>query len=269
MGAVDGKVAFVTGAARGLGRSHAVTLAREGADIIGLDLCDQIATVDYPMSTDGDLAETVRQVQAVGRRMVAFRGDVRRLADVTAAIDAGVAEFGRLDIVIANAGIGAAHGSTEDPEQVWGDVIDVNLTGTFNTVTAARQPLIEGGRGGSIVLTSSTAGLKGSAASSPGGLGYIASKHAVVGIMRALANDLGPHGIRVNTVHPTITATPLVENDAMREWSAKSASGAQHVLPVKMIEPADVSSAVLWLVADTGRYVTGIMLPVDAGFSVK
>jgi SDR family mycofactocin-dependent oxidoreductase len=273
MGSLDGKVAFITGAARGQGRSHAVKLAEQGADIIAVDLCEPIDTVSYDLATEEDLAETARLVEEQDRRVLARKADVRDLAALTAIVEEGVANLGRLDIVLANAGIAPAMGLAADPSRSWANIIDVNLTGVWNTVWAARPALIDGGRGGSVVLTSSTAGLKGLADGTAGGLAYTASKHGVVGLMRAFANELAPHSIRVNSVHPTGAATPMVMNDAMQRWIAENAevaaAGMQNLLPVELIEAADVTNAILWLVSDAARYVTGVTLPVDAGFTVR
>jgi SDR family mycofactocin-dependent oxidoreductase len=270
MGKLEGKVAFITGAARGQGRSHAIRLAQEGANIIAVDICAQIGTVPYPMSTPEDLAETVKEVEALDRRIVARQADVRDAAGLQAAFDAGVAELGPVDIVLANAGI--APMSLDEAHDAWQDVLDVNLTGVFNTVETAIPSMIERGQGGAIVLTSSTAGLNGIAGPSRGGLGYTAAKHGMVGLMRSYANNLAPHSIRVNTVHPTGVNTPMVVNDAMQEFLAADPSlsdAMANALPVPMVEPVDISNAILWLVSDDARYVTGVTLPVDAGFTNK
>ncbi|SDT63717.1 mycofactocin-coupled SDR family oxidoreductase [Jiangella sp. DSM 45060] len=269
MGKLEGKVAFITGAARGQGRSHAVRLAQEGADIIAVDICKQIDSVSYPMSTPEDLAETVSEVEALDRRIVAAEADVRDRDGLQAAFDAGVAQLGGVDIVLANAGI-APMGVTVRPNE-WDDVVAVNLTGVYNTVEVAKQSLIERG-GGAIVLTSSTAGINGIGGSQPGGLGYTASKHGVVGLMRSYANVLAEHSIRVNTVHPTGVNTPMVVNDVMQEFLAQDPSlsnAMANALPVPMVEAVDISNAILWLVSDDARYVTGVTLPVDAGFTNK
>jgi SDR family mycofactocin-dependent oxidoreductase len=271
MGKLEGKVAFITGAARGQGRSHAVRLAAEGADIIAVDICGQIDSVPYPMATPDDLAETVKEVEGLDRRIFARQADVRDEAGLKAAFDAGVAELGPVDIVLANAGI-APMALGEEPHQAWQDVIDVNLTGVFNTVETAIPSMIERGQGGAIVLTSSTAGINGIGGPSRGGLGYAAAKHGVVGLMRVYANNLAPHSIRVNTVHPTGVRTPMVVNEAMGEFLAQDPSlsnAMANALPVDMVEPADISNAILWLVSDDARYVTGITVPVDAGFTNK
>jgi SDR family mycofactocin-dependent oxidoreductase len=270
MGQLDGKVAFITGASRGQGRSHAIRLAQEGADIIAIDLNEQIATVPYPMSTPEDLAQTVKEVEALDRRIVASKADVRDRDQLQAAFDAGVAELGGVDIVLANAGI--APMSMNPRPQEWQDVVDVNLTGVWNTVEVAVPRMVEQGRGGAIVLTSSTAGLKGIGGDSGGGLGYTASKHGVVGLMRAYATNLAQHRIRVNSVHPTGVNTPMVVNEVMQRFLEQdpSVAGAMaNLLPVELVEPVDISNAILWLVSDEARYVTGVTLPVDAGFTTK
>lgn len=269
-GALEGKVAFITGAARGQGRSHAVRLAQEGADIIAIDLCAQVDTVAYPMSTPEDLEETVKQVEALDRRIHSQVADVRDRATLQSAFDAGVAELGRIDIVLANAGIAPL--SVHPNPQEWRDVLDVNLTGVYHTVEVAKQALIAGGRGGAIVLTSSTAGINGIGGETPGGLGYTAAKHGVVGLMRSYANTLAQYSIRVNTIHPTGVNTPMVVNDAMQDFLAQDpqlSNAMANALPVPLIEPVDLSNAILFLVSDAGRYVTGVTLPVDAGFTNK
>jgi SDR family mycofactocin-dependent oxidoreductase len=271
VGKLDGKVAFITGAARGQGRSHAVRLAQEGADVIAVDLCAQIDTVAYPMATPEDLEQTVKEVEALDRRIVAVQADVRDLAAMEQVVADGVAQLGRLDIVLANAGI-APMGAEEDPARAWQDVIDVNLTGVWNTIRAAAPVMVEQGDGGSIVITSSTAGLKGIGGDSGGGQGYTAAKHGVVGLMRTFANTLAQHRIRVNTVHPTGVNTPMVVNEVMQRWLAEDptiAGAMSNLLPVEMIESVDISNAILFLVSDDGRYVTGVTLPVDAGILAK
>jgi SDR family mycofactocin-dependent oxidoreductase len=270
MGKLDGKVAFITGAARGQGRSHAVRLAQEGADIIAVDICRQIDSVPYPMASPDDLAETVKQVEGLDRRIVAQQADVRDEAGLKAAFDAGVAELGPVGIVLANAGIAPL--AVRETHDAWQDVVDVNLTGVFNTVETAIPSMIEHGQGGAIVLTSSTAGINGIGGPSRGGLGYTAAKHGVVGLMRSYANNLAPHSIRVNSVHPTGVNTPMVVNEAMQEFLAQDPSlgnAMANALPVDMVEPVDISNAILWLVSDDARYVTGVTVPVDAGFTNK
>ena len=278
-GRMDGKVAFVTGAARGQGRSHAVRLAEEGADIIAVDICQDIASAArlYPGATEADLAETVRQVEALDRRIVAALADVRDYAAVRKALDEGIAALGRVDVVIANAGIFVFGEPTHlVSEEDWRDVIDVNLTGVWHTCKAAIPHLIGQGAGGSIIITSSTAGLKGT----PNVAQYTASKHGVVGLMRTLALELAPHRIRVNSVHPTSVATDMILNEAVYRLflpdvehptmeQAEAVFTAINALPVPWVEARDVSNAVLFLASDEARYVTGATLPVDAGFTVR
>ena len=278
MGRVEGKVAFITGAARGQGRSHAIRLAEEGADIIAVDLCQQVKSVPYPMATPDDLAETVKEVEALDRRIIATEADVRDYSAVKAALDDGVAQLGRLDIVVANAGIGSFARAEELPEQAWQDMIDTNLTGTWHAAKAAIPHLRAGGRGGSIILTSSDLGLR----AVENMVHYVAAKHGMVGLMRTLALELAPDMIRVNSVHPTIVNTDMIQNaptyalfapdleekDRTKERLAERFQ-AMNAMPVPWAEPLDISNAVLWLASDESRYVTGVTLPVDAGWLVK
>jgi (+)-trans-carveol dehydrogenase len=274
-GRVEGKVAFITGAARGQGRSHALRLAEEGADIIAVDICEQIESVPYDMSTPADLEQTVKEVQAQGRRIVAVQADVRDHAALEAAVDAGVAELGRLDIVCANAGILSFAGGAELSETMWTDMIDVNLTGVWNTARVTVPHLTSAG-GGSIVLTNSAAGLRARKNLAH----YVSAKHGVVGLMRSLALELAPQMIRVNSVHPTGVDTDMVMNDAM--WSlfrpdltapnredVRNRCQEMNALPIPWVEPRDVSNAVLFLASDESRYITGVTLPVDAGSTLK
>ncbi|MGV0771092.1 mycofactocin-coupled SDR family oxidoreductase [Mycobacterium syngnathidarum] len=275
MGNLDGKVAFITGVARGQGRSHAVALAGDGADIIGVDICADIPSNGYPMASREELDETVALVEAAGGKMVAAVADVRDFHAVKAALDAGVERFGRLDIVLANAGIATMafrELTIEEDLEMWTDVLDVNLVGSFHTAKAAIPHLIEGGRGGSIVFTSSTAGLRGFGGLQGGGLGYAASKHGIVGLMRTLANALAPHSIRVNTVHPTAVNTMMAVNPAMTAFLENYPDGGPHLqnpMPVSLLEPQDITAAISYLVSDAAKYVTGVTLPVDAGFTNK
>jgi SDR family mycofactocin-dependent oxidoreductase len=273
MDRLDGKVALITGAARGQGRSHAVRLAELGADVIALDICAQIDTVNYPMATPGDLAETVAQVEALDRRVVAAEADVRDAAALQRVLSDGVAQLGGVDIVLANAGIAVLGIDLPDPQQAFRDLVEVNLFGVWNTVQAAAPIMIEQGRGGAIVLTSSTQGLTGRGGNGSAAMdGYCASKHAVVGLMRSWAHWLAPHHIRVNSVHPTGVATPMIQNAVLEEYFAANpglADALANLLPVPMLEPRDISNAVAWLVSDAARYVTGVTLPVDAGFVVR
>jgi (+)-trans-carveol dehydrogenase len=273
---VADKVALITGAARGQGRSHAIRLAEEGADIIGTDICGQIDSVPFPMATAGDLEETRKAVEQLGRRMICTRVDVRDAAALRDAVADGVTALGQLDIVVANAGIWSHERAERMPEPMWQDMIDVNLTGVFNTCQAALPHLLQAGRGGSIVLISSTAGLRGV----PNSVHYAAAKHGVVGIMRSLATELAPHSIRVNTVHPTTVDTDMVRNEAILKLfrpsvespTVEDAIPAFHtlnMLPVPWVESIDISNAVLFLASDESRYITSVSLPVDAGASQK
>ncbi|MEX7469474.1 mycofactocin-coupled SDR family oxidoreductase [Mycobacterium adipatum] len=275
MGSLDGKVAFITGVARGQGRSHALRLAGEGADIIGIDICADIPANGYPMASRDELNETIALVEAAGATMLGTVADVRDFQAVRAAVDDGVARFGRLDIVCANAGIAPTafrETSIEEDLAMWSAAIDVNLVGSFHTAKAAIGHLIAGERGGAIVFTSSTAGLKGFGGSQGGGLGYAASKHGVVGLMRTLANALAPYSIRVNTVHPTAVNTMMAVNPAMTAFLEHYPDGGPHLqnpMPVSLLEPEDISAAVQYLVSDAAKYVTGVTFPVDAGFCNK
>jgi (+)-trans-carveol dehydrogenase len=278
-GRVEGKVAFITGAARGQGRSHAVRLAQEGADIIAIDICAQVDSVLYPMSTPEDLAQTVKEVEALGRRIVATQADVRDYDALEAALEDGVAQLGRLDIVSANAGIsiyGRAEAATELSAQTWRDVVDTNLTGVWHTAKVAIPHLIQGGSGGSIIITSSLMGLKG--AQNNGA--YASAKTGLVGFMRVLALELAPHMIRVNSIHPSGVDTHMLHNEDLyalfcpdlenptREQAAERMR-TLNPLPVPWIEPEDISNAVLFLASDEARYITGVALPVDAGAVIK
>ena len=267
MGKLDGKVAFITGAARGQGRSHAVRLAQEGADIIAVDICAQLESVTYAMSTPEDLEQTVKEVEALGRRIVARQADVRDVTALQKVFDEGATELGPVSIVLANAGIGAG-GSTVSAERQWEDVIAVNLTGVWNTGRVAIPAMIERGQGGAIVLTSSTGGLIGVGIPAAGFLGYTAAKHGVIGLMRSWANYLAPHFIRVNSVAPTAVRTPMAGDGDLAlvlERNPKLANALSNAMLVDLVEPVDVSNAIAWLVSDDARYVTGTVVPVDAG----
>lgn len=275
-GQFEGKVAFITGAARGQGRSHAVRFAEEGADIIAVDLCDQIASVGYPMSTREDLDETVNLVEKTGRRIVAEEGDVRDFDRLKAVVAQGVAELGRLDFVLANAGILPAFGEQRHEMAAFDDSVAVLLNGVYYTIEAALPYLLSQGEGGAIVITSSTAGLNSLcptlSSQSRGMAGYHAGKHGVVGLMRYYATSLAANNIRVNTVHPTGVATPMILNEGFAELVAENpqdVTGLQAPLPVELIDASDVSEAMVYLCGRSGRYITGITLPVDGGISVK
>ncbi len=267
-GRVEGKVAFITGAGRGQGRSHAVRLAEEGADIIALDVLADYPTVGYPMATAEDLAETVRLVESLDRRIVAGQADVRDAAAVRGLLDDGVDRLGRLDIVSANAGICSVQTWDQVSPELWRDTLDTNLTGVWNTMVAAVPHLITNG-GGSIIATSSTAGIKGVPFFSP----YAAAKHGVVGIARSLAHELAHHHIRVNTVHPAGVNTPMLIGLAglapLLELDPDLGGIFQNTLPVTTVEARDVSEAILYLASDESRYVTGLELTVDAGQTIR
>jgi SDR family mycofactocin-dependent oxidoreductase len=278
MGLVDGKVALVTGAGRGQGRSHALRLAAEGADVIAVDVAaNSVETISYGLASEEDLDSTVKEVQSMGRRAVKAVADVRSLGELQQAADTGLSELGKIDIVCANAGIGSWAVAWEMTEQQWKDMIDINLTGVFNTVRATLPSMVERGDGGSVVLTSSTAGLRAYANTAH----YTAAKHGVIGLMKVLAQEAGPHRIRVNAVCPTTVRTPLVINDATFELFAPHLENpteddvrepfeSLNILPgVAWIEPEDVSDAVLFLCSDAAKYITGVALPIDAGNIVK
>ncbi len=274
-GRVDGMVALVTGAARGQGRSHAVRLAAEGAHVIAIDVCTDLPGVPYPLGTQAELDETVRLVEQSGRRARSFVTDVRDPDGLREAVDEGVADLGRLDIVVANAGINVP---SDGPisEDAWRLVIDVNLTGVWRTARLSVPHIVAGGRGGVVVFTSSAAGLRGY----EGIAHYTAAKHAVNGLMKTMAQELAPFRIRVNSLNPTQVDTPMIMNEPMyrvfcpdlesptREDFAP-VSQAMNALPVPWVDPIDVSNALVFLVSDAGRYVTGVALPVDAGVLVK
>jgi SDR family mycofactocin-dependent oxidoreductase len=269
---LDGKVAFITGAARGQGRAHAVRLAREGVKIIGVDICEDIASMDYPNASADDLAETVKQVEALGGAMIGTKADVRSYDAIKTAVDQGVERYGRLDIVIANAGIVRLGDEPEDFVAVWNDIVDTNLTGVFFTVKACTQHLIDGGDGGSIIITSSTAGIKATGTPKTGGAAYSAAKRGLVGYMQVIANELAQHMIRVNTIHPTGVATGMVLNEAMAKMFASNdpaLSAMQNALPIEMLQPEDIANAVAWLVSDEAKFITGVALPLDAGFTIR
>jgi SDR family mycofactocin-dependent oxidoreductase len=267
------RVAFVTGAARGQGRAHAVRLAEEGADVVVLDICAPVASVtDYAMAGPDDLDETVALVEKTGRRCRSVVADVRDLEAVTAGLADAVAELGRLDVVVANAGIASYGRGWELTPDQWADMIGINLTGVWNTLRAAIPHIRAGGRGGSIVITSSIGGLKGLAHVAH----YAAAKHGVVGLMRSFSAELAPYGVRVNTVNPTNVDTEMVQNagtygmflpgdpDPTREKATPSFA-AMHPMGIPWVEVSDVANAVAFLASDEARYITGIALPIDAG----
>jgi len=271
VGTLNGHVAFITGAARGMGRAHAVKLAGEGADIIAIDVCAEFDSTDYPGSTPDDLATTVKLVEDQGRRILARQADVRDPEAVDAVVAAGVREFGRLDIVIANAGIIRVTDS-DDRRRTFRDVVEVNLIGAWNTVDAAIPALIAGGRGGSVVLVSSTQGIKASGTEPPGIQAYSASKRGLVALMQGWAIQLAPHSIRVNTIHPSGVATDMIINDATIGLAAAAdawLASQQNALPIALLQPEDIAGAVAWLVSDAAAFITGTSWPLDAGFTLR
>lgn len=276
MGRVSGKVAFITGAARGQGRSHAIRLAEEGADIIACDLMEQLDSIPYPMSVDEDMAETIRLVEALDRRILTRKVDVRDQAGLDSLVAAGIAEFGHIDIVCANAGIMSLAPTWEITEQEWDEMLDVNLKGVWHTLKAVVPSMIAADRGGSIIITSSTAGISGF-----GNLAhYTAAKHGVVGLMLSLVNEVSQYNIRVNTIHPTNVATGMIHNDPTYKLfaphlehptkeDARDSFTKMNLIPIPWVEAVDISNAVLFLASDEARYITGIKLPVDAGQLAK
>ena len=276
-GRLQGKVAFISGAARGQGRAHAVRMAEEGADVIAFDAAGPVPSQGAPAASVADLDETVRQVEKLDRRIVAHRADASDLDAVTAVLDQGLTEFGRIDIVVANAGVqGNPAPIAQTSAEEWQGVLATNLTGVFNTVRAAVPHLIEGGRGGSISLVSSSIALR----AQPGLGPYGSAKTGVIGLMRALALELGEHSIRVNSIHPTTVNTPMLINDINFRLFRPDLENPQledvvpvyrtlNVLPVPWVEAEDIANAVIFLASDEGRYITGVALPVDAGYALK
>jgi SDR family mycofactocin-dependent oxidoreductase len=272
MGRMTGKVALVTGAARGQGRSHAVALAQEGASIVAVDLCDQIASVPYRMARPGDLTETAHRIKETGGDVLARQADVRDSGQLASVVSAALDQFGHIDIVCANAGILSSSPVAELSDELWDDMIAVNLTGVFRTIRSVLPAMIEQGTGGSIIITSSTAGSRGF----PNLAHYTAAKHGVIGLMRSLVNEVSPHRIRVNVLQPSSVDTDMIQhehvyrlfepdNPAPDRRSFGRAHSALHPLGIPWLEPIDVSNAVVWLASDEARYVTGVCLPVDAG----
>lgn len=272
MGRLAGKVAFITGGARGQGRAHALRFAEEGADIVVVDACTQIETVPYALATTADLEETVRLVKERGTSVIGVQADVRDLSSLEHAHQLALEQFGKIDILVANAGVGSFGGAAEITERQWQDVIDIDLTGVWKTARTVIPGMRDRGEGGSLILTSSVAGLVAFLNLAH----YTAAKHGVVGLMRALAAELAPHNIRVNCIHPTTVDTPMIDNVETRELflpgvdnpSREVASELMkglNALPVPWIEDIDVSNAAPWLASDEARYVTGVALPIDAG----
>jgi SDR family mycofactocin-dependent oxidoreductase len=274
-GGLTGRVALVTGAARGQGRAHALRLAQDGADIIAIDICDDIGSINYPLASEDDLKETARLIEALDRRVIARKADVRDFAALEAAFADAHGELGRLDIIVANAGIMRLGAESDDFLADWNDIIGTNLTGVFHTLRVGVPAIRAGGRGGAIVITSSTAGLLGLKSLNAASLAYSASKRGVVALMQSAARVLAPEWIRVNTVHPTGVRTGMAENDAARELMRQAEAGQnntissmQNALPVALLEAEHIAAAVAFLVSDEARHITGVQFPVDAGFNV-
>ena len=267
MGLLEGQVALVTGAGHGQGRAHAVRLAEEGADVVICDICAPIVQVGTPMATYDELTETARLVEKAGGEVVFAVADVRDRSALQAVVDEGLREFGHIDAVSANAGIWRPNPFLDIDDDEYDAIIDVNVRGVWNTCKAVVPAMIAAGRGGSIVLTSSAAGLRGQAPWAH----YVVSKHAVVGLMRALANELASYSIRVNSVHPTGVNTFMAQQSDIA-WVYDDPlfqASAANMLPVPFLEPEDISNAVVWLMSDQAKWITGVTLPVDAGSTNK
>ncbi len=271
MATLEGNVAFVTGAARGQGRAHAVRLAEAGADIIAVDICAQIDSVRYPLATPAELDETAALVEKTGRRVAAKQADVRDLHGLRSAFDVGRAELGPCRIVVANAGILPVGDFGDAAPAAWRDTVDVILTGTWNTLQVSVPPMIESGQGGSIVIISSSNGLKGFTDGSGGWDAYCAAKHGLVGLMKGYAALLGRHNIRVNSIHPSGVATPMVMNEQMGAFTQSQPTDAARLgnaMPVEWLDPEDIANAAAWLASDEARYVSGVTLSVDGASHV-
>lgn len=270
MGTLDGKVAVITGGGRGQGRSHAARLAADGADVVVCDITEQVGSVPFPTGQPGDLDGTVAEVEKHGRRCVAIEGDVRSSADMRRLADTAMREFGRIDFLLANAGILSLSGTTWDlTDEQWEDMIDINLTGVFKACRAVVPQIRAGRDGGSVVITSSIAGLKGVV----GCTHYTAAKHGIVGLMRTLARELAPERIRVNTIHPTGVDSPMSNNDFFPAWLEENTELGDamrgKLMPVDAMAMTDVSDVVAFLCSDASKWITGVTLPVDAGFLLK
>jgi len=275
-GRVAGRVALITGAARGIGRAHALRFAEEGADLALLDLCRDVASGSYGMAVDEDLAETVALAEARGARVIARRGDVRNQEDLDRLVEEAIAEFGIVDIVVPNAGLATFGSAWELTEEEWETVVGVVLTGVWHTLKAAVPKMIEAGRGGSIVVIGSAVGTRAAG----GHAHYVAAKHGVVGLARAFALEVAEHGIRVNVVAPGSVNTEMARNPAvlrllrpdLEEPTVEDADAGlrgHHALPVRWAEPEDVANAVLWLASEESRHITGAVIPVDAGWTIN
>jgi (+)-trans-carveol dehydrogenase len=277
MGKLDGKVAFITGAARGQGRSHATKLAEEGADIVAVDICRAVDTVPYVAASADDLAETLLLVEKVGRRALGAEADIRSSEQLDEAVSRARETFGHIDILVCNAGIWSlSKESWKLDDETWQTMLDVNLTGQWKTTKAVIPTMIEQGTGGAITITSSSVGLK----ATTGNIHYASAKHGVIGLVRTLAHELAPYGIRCNAVCPSSVDTVMVTNDTIYDLfrpdlehptfeDCEDILTGLNMMPLALLSPRDVSNAISWLVSDEARYVTGIALPVDAGSTAK
>ncbi|ANY21590.1 mycofactocin-coupled SDR family oxidoreductase [Gordonia terrae] len=276
MGKFDGKVAFITGAARGQGRAHAIKFASEGANIIAVDICAPVKSAPYKMGTKDEFDETTDLVEKAGGKILSRVADVRDLEALTAVVDEGVEQFGRLDFILANAGVCTYGKLAEMTEAQWNEMMDIDLSGVWKTVRAGVQHMINAGNGGSIVLTSSTAGLR-----NLNEIGhYVAAKHGVTGLAKALANELAPHNIRVNSIHPSNCRTPMMTNSGVIKMfrpdlesptldDAMDSFGTIHLLDTPWVLPEDVSNTIAYLCSEEARFTTGAAIPVDAGMLAK
>ena len=275
MGVLNGKVVFITGAARGQGRAAAILFAEHGAKVIAADICESIKTIGYPLATEADLAETVRLVEVADGEIVARRADVRDRDALQEVVDEGVAKFGRLDFVLCNAGVFSWTGDLYDTPAAWTDTMEVNARGAHNTIEVALPTMIGAGHGGSIVMTNSLSGIAPMISdyrfTSTGYLAYMTAKHGLVGLMRAYALMLAQFSIRVNSVHPGGVATPMIANESVESVMTEMAQAIVYrpAMPMDLLEPSDVANASLWLCSDSARYVTGTMLPIDGGAMLR
>lgn len=270
MGKLDGKVAFITGGGRGQGRSHALTLARMGANVVVTDICEDLPTVPYPMSSIDDLHMTQKLVEETGRRCLAVKADSRSTEDLDRAVAECMSEFGRLDVLCVNAGVlSIAENTWSLTDAQWDECVDMNLTGGFKTCRAAVPEMIRAGNGGSIVITGSVGGLKAVNSITH----YNAAKHGLIGLTLTLARELAQYSIRCNIIHPTGVVSGMTQNDYLKTWADANPDLAHtmttNALPIDIADPQDMSNAVAWLACDDSRLVTGVSLPVDGGFLLR
>lgn len=276
MGLLDGKVVLITGGARGQGRSHALRMAEEGADIVLSDIAAPLRSVPYPLATEEDLWETSKGVERCGRACVAIKADAADARQMSGVVAAGLKAFGKIDVLVANHGITSFGSAWELSDDQWDEMIRVNLTGVWQAAKSVIPHMIERGEGGSLIFTASGAGLMGVVNIAH----YVAAKHGVIGLMKTLALELGRHNIRVNAICPGTVGTPMIHNEATYKLFAggkddatyedtKPAFAKLNKLPILEVEPVDISNGIVYLTSDLGRYVTGVALPIDAGFVMK